>query len=122
MHPRAAELVATLSLRPHPEGGFYREVLGSTSVVAPADARGRRRADNDLLPLTEGSISRWHQVDSDEVWHFYEGEPIELLQLEPSWRMSSIARDYTRRRRRATARPPRRPSPHDEPADECHGA
>ena len=35
-----------------------------------------------LLPA--GSVSRWHQVDSDEVWHFYEGEPLELWILSPN--------------------------------------
>jgi hypothetical protein len=35
-----------------------------------------------LLP--EGSVSRWHQVASDEVWHLYEGGPLELLELSAS--------------------------------------
>ena len=80
MHPRAADLVSVLDLRPHPEGGFYREVHRSTSRVTTGDARGERAAITTIyFLLTAGAQSRWHRVDSDEVWHFYEGDPLELL-------------------------------------------
>lgn len=82
MHRRAAELIANLELRPHPEGGFYREVFRSARQVSPSDARGVRAALTTIyFLLPEGSISRWHQVASDEVWHLYEGGPLELLEL-----------------------------------------
>ena len=82
MHPRAAELIATLALRPHPEGGFFREVFRSGVQVEPEDGRGSRAALTTIyFLLPEGSISRWHQVASDEVWHLYEGGPLELLEL-----------------------------------------
>lgn len=79
MHPRATHLIATLGLQPHPEGGYYRQVYKSASGVMPADARGQRTALTTiffLLPADE--MSRWHRVTSDEVWHFYEGAPLEL--------------------------------------------
>lgn len=80
---RAAELIALLGLEPHPEGGFFREVFRSTSRVATADARGARSALTTIyFLLSAGTQSRWHQVDSDEVWHFYEGDPLELLELD----------------------------------------
>ena len=83
MHPRAAELIATLDLRPHPEGGFYREVFRSEARVTPADGRGARAALTTIyFLLPEGSVSRWHRVSSDEVWHLYEGGPLELLELD----------------------------------------
>jgi uncharacterized protein len=85
MHPRAAELIAVLGLQPHPEGGFYREVFRSAVQVAPLDRRGPRAALTTIyFLLAEGSFSRWHQVASDEVWHLYEGGPLELLELSPS--------------------------------------
>ena len=87
MHPRAAELIATLDLRPHPEGGFYREVFRSEARVTPADGRGARAALTTIyFLLPEGSVSRWHRVSSDEVWHLYEGGPLELLELSESGR------------------------------------
>ena len=85
MHPRAAELIATLDLRPHPEGGFCREVFRSTSTVATNDERGQRAALTTIyFLLVRGTVSRWHRVRSDEVWHLYEGDPLELLELDAS--------------------------------------
>lgn len=85
MHPRAAELITTLDLRPHPEGGFYRQIFRSAVQVTPLDGRGPRAALTTIyFLLAEGSFSRWHQVASDEVWHFYEGGPLELLELNAS--------------------------------------
>jgi predicted cupin superfamily sugar epimerase len=82
MHPRAAQLIETLDLRPHPEGGFYRELHRSTSQVVPADGRGARAALTTIYFLLPGDTSsRWHRVASDEVWHLYECDPLELLEL-----------------------------------------
>ena len=54
----------------------------SAAEVSPADARGSRSALTTIFfLLPEGTQSRWHQVDSDEVWHLYEGGPLELLEL-----------------------------------------
>src|SRR5262245_37734 len=80
MHLRAAALVSDLTLRPHPEGGFYGEVYRSSASVQPSDSRTRRAALTTIyFLLVADAVSRWHQVDSDEVWHFYEGAPLELL-------------------------------------------
>ena len=85
MPARAADLITALRLVPHPEGGFYREVFRSTRSVMSEDPRGRRSACTTIYYLLpEGSQSRWHRVESDEVWHFYEGTALELLELSPS--------------------------------------
>jgi hypothetical protein len=85
MHPRAAELIAALDLQPHPEGGFYRQIFRSAVQVTPMDERGPRAALTTIyFLLPESSFSRWHQVASDEVWHLYEGGPLELLELSAS--------------------------------------
>ena len=83
MHQRAAELIALLDMRPHPEGGYYREVFRSDSRVTPSDGRSERSALTTIFfLLPEHSCSRWHQVDSDEVWHLYEGGPLELFEMD----------------------------------------
>ena len=83
MHARAAELISTLHLHPHPEGGFFREVHRSASHVTTDDERGERAALTTIyFLLPAGAQSRWHRVDSDEVWHFYEGDPLELLEID----------------------------------------
>jgi predicted cupin superfamily sugar epimerase len=80
MHARAAELVSSLRLVPHPEGGFFREIHRSSGTVFPADGRPERSALTAIhFLLVDGEVSHWHRVASDEVWHFLEGEPLELL-------------------------------------------
>lgn len=79
---RAGELIEALRLAAHPEGGHYAQVFRSASTVTPDDGRGTRRGLTTIyFLLTEGETSRWHRVRSDEVWHFYEGAPLELLHL-----------------------------------------
>jgi predicted cupin superfamily sugar epimerase len=76
---RHLSLIATLGLVAHPEGGYYSEVYRSPAVVKPADGRETRRALTTIyFLLPRGEVSRWHRVHSDEVWHFYEGAPLEL--------------------------------------------
>lgn len=83
-HPRVAELIRDLGLAPHPEGGYFVQIFRSSSLVSPADGRGHRPGLTTIyFLLSEGAFSRWHRVTSDEVWHFYEGAPLELLRLSP---------------------------------------
>lgn len=83
MDNRATHLISTLDLRPHPEGGYYREIFRSRLQVQPQDSRPARAALTTIyFLLTEGDVSRWHRVASDEVWHFYEGDPLELLTVD----------------------------------------
>jgi predicted cupin superfamily sugar epimerase len=85
MIDRANALIATLDLKPHPEGGYYGEVYRSTATVHPADGRGARAALTTIyFLLPAGAVSRWHQVQSDEVWHFYEGAPLDLWIAPPA--------------------------------------
>ncbi|HEY2927393.1 cupin domain-containing protein [Piscinibacter sp.] len=82
---RAAELVALLRLQPHPEGGFYREVLRAADSVDPADGRGARSALTSIdFLLARGQFSAWHRVASDEVWHLLEGAGLRLWAMPPT--------------------------------------
>lgn len=79
MHPRAQHLIATLALEPHPEGGWYRQVYKSKELVTRRSDGAQRTAITTIyFLLVEGTVSRPHVVQSDEVWHFYEGDPLEL--------------------------------------------
>lgn len=85
MHSRAAELIRMLALRPHPEGGHYGQVFRSSRRVRALE--GDRDVERTALTtiyflLTAGEHSRWHRVRSDEAWHWYEGDPLELLRLD----------------------------------------
>jgi hypothetical protein len=85
VHRRARRLIRTLLLRPHPEGGYYAEVFRSPHHVRRANSElgGERAAMTSIyFLLASGERSRWHRVWADEVWHYYEGDPLELVWLE----------------------------------------
>src|SRR5262249_48032632 len=79
---QARTLIDKLDLKPPPEGGSYREIYRSGERVETA--RGTRSAITAIYYLLErNQISRWHVVEADEIWQFYEGSPLELLAYEP---------------------------------------
>ncbi|MBV9565627.1 MAG: cupin domain-containing protein [Bradyrhizobium sp.] len=72
--PTAADIIARLELRPHPEGGYYRETFRDGRV----DANGRANATAIYYLLKRGERSHWHRVDAVEIWHYYAGSALEL--------------------------------------------
>lgn len=80
---RAAQLVEMLRLQPHPEGGFYRETYRSARRVKQG-RRERCAVTTIYYLLCTGQASRWHVVQSDELWHVYEGDGLELLVFHPA--------------------------------------
>jgi predicted cupin superfamily sugar epimerase len=80
MDARARQIVDALGLRAHPEGGFYRETFRSALQVPAGQAS---TAIYFLLPA--GTFSAFHVIQgSDEVWHHYEGDPVELHTFAPN--------------------------------------
>ncbi|HEY7634740.1 MAG TPA: cupin domain-containing protein [Gemmatimonadales bacterium] len=77
----AAETVRRLHLAPHPEGGFYRESFRSAQKVRLPDGRERSASTAIYYLLPHGAWSTWHRVQADEVWHHYEGAPLQLFRL-----------------------------------------
>jgi predicted cupin superfamily sugar epimerase len=79
VEPRsAAEIAAALGLRPHPEGGSYRETWRDEPA---GGARGH--GSSILFLLAAGERSRRHRLDATEVWHFHAGAPLELTVEAP---------------------------------------
>jgi predicted cupin superfamily sugar epimerase len=72
--PSAADIITGLELRPHPEGGHYRETFRDTS----AGADGRARSTAIYYLLSRGERSHWHRIDVVEVWHYYAGNALTL--------------------------------------------
>ncbi|MFC7521899.1 cupin domain-containing protein [Xanthomonas populi] len=78
MHPTAADLIRSLDLAPHPEGGHFRRVYASTRHVT--DGVHTRRALTAIrFLLSAGEYSSWHRVDAEESWHWQQGDALELL-------------------------------------------
>ena len=78
-----AELKQMLGLEPHPvEGGYFRRTYTSAATVyLPRGTRAQSTAIYYLLE--QGTFSEMHVLDSDEIFHFYLGDPVEMLQLHP---------------------------------------
>ncbi len=78
----ADDIVRLLDLRPHPEGGHYRETF--RDPVGGASGRASSTAIYFLLRV--GEVSRWHRVDAAEVWHWYAGAPLLLTVADAAGR------------------------------------
>jgi predicted cupin superfamily sugar epimerase len=72
--PTAAEIIARLELKPHPEGGYFRETFRDPRL----DADGRSVSTAIYFLLARDEHSHWHRIDAVEIWHYYAGSPLTL--------------------------------------------
>jgi predicted cupin superfamily sugar epimerase len=72
--PTAADIIARLELKPHPEGGHYRETFRD----ARRDQNERALSTAIYFLLARGERSHWHRVDAAEIWHYYAGSALTL--------------------------------------------
>ena len=77
-----------LSLRPHPEGGYYRVTYQSELTIVqdalPAAFHGDRFASTAIyFLLAELDFSAFHRIASDELWHFYAGSGLIVHVIDP---------------------------------------
>jgi predicted cupin superfamily sugar epimerase len=92
-HDRIRELIARLALAPHPERGFFVETYRApTGVAAPTHA-GPRAASTAIYFLIgpDAPATFLHRLLSDEIFHLYEGGPLDILRLHPDGR-ADVAR------------------------------
>jgi predicted cupin superfamily sugar epimerase len=83
LHSRAAELIRILGLVPHPERGFFAETYRATSRVEAATHGGLRSAGTAIyfLITSDQPATFLHRLKSDEIFHLYEGGPLDLVRL-----------------------------------------
>jgi len=85
----AYQIIALLNLTPHPkEGGYFRETYRSSETILekalPSKYQGIRSFGTAIYYLlTPETFSSIHRLHSDEIFHFYLGDPVEMLQLRP---------------------------------------
>lgn len=77
----AQHWIETLGLRPHPEGGFFRETYRASGEIGrcclPAGTSGARAFSTAIyFLLPGGQVSVFHRIRSDEMWHFYRGDTL----------------------------------------------
>ena len=81
---RTAEYwINNLNLLPHPEGGYYKESYRSEEEIIgselPSRFGGNRAISTAIyFLLIKGNFSAFHKIKSDEIWHFYDGDPIAI--------------------------------------------
>jgi predicted cupin superfamily sugar epimerase len=69
-----SDVIRLLDLKPHPEGGHFREMFRD-----PRQIEGGRAASTAIyFLLARGERSHWHRVDAVEIWHWHAGAPLEL--------------------------------------------
>jgi predicted cupin superfamily sugar epimerase len=68
-----ADMIRVLDLKPHPEGGHFRETFRDSRTV-----EGRSVSTAIYYLLKRGERSHWHRVDAAEIWHYYTGAPLKL--------------------------------------------
>ncbi len=95
MLPSAAYWIRHLQLSPHPEGGFFKETYRSPGQLS-LDSEDEpnhviRNFSTSIYFLLEyGNFSAFHRIKSDEMWHFYAGNTLEILILEPNQGLYTI--------------------------------
>jgi uncharacterized protein len=77
----AKELIRQLQLKPHPEGGYYKETYRSGESMNTS--QGSRNVSTAIFYLLEDKDkSHFHRIKSDELWFFHQGNPLELVMIQ----------------------------------------
>lgn len=84
--------IEQLKLLAHPEGGFYKEIYRSELILdrqsLPDSFKGDRHSSTSIYYLLQtGDFSAFHRIASDELWHFYAGDCLEIFELSSSGKM-----------------------------------
>jgi predicted cupin superfamily sugar epimerase len=74
----AAEVIRLLDLRPHPEGGHFRETFRDAARAQD----GRAVSTAIYFLLANGERSAWHRIDVVEIWHWYAGAALLLSMVD----------------------------------------
>jgi len=88
-------LIHQFNLKPHPEGGWYAQTYKSSEWIPahalPARFGGDRFFSTAIYFLLEqGNFSAFHRIKSDECWHFYAGDPLEIYILAENGTLETI--------------------------------
>jgi len=91
---KAQEIIELLGLKPLPfEGGYYRETYRSLGTISEAALQDKHEGERSYSTaiyylLTPENFSLFHILPQDEIFHFYQGDPVELIQIDPQSKMA----------------------------------
>ncbi len=80
----AKELINTLNLQPHPEGGYYKRTYASAHSIMLANSQRRLIGSAIYYLLESRDFSCWHRLNADETWHYYCGSPLCIYEINPA--------------------------------------
>jgi predicted cupin superfamily sugar epimerase len=87
--------IKNLGLLPHPEGGYYKETYRSVDTLSEAALEGKHNGPRNCSTaiyflITKNSFSAFHKILSDELWHFYAGDPLEIFYFNENKELVTI--------------------------------
>lgn len=93
MHLKAKQFIKQLQLKKHPEGGYFREVYRSVELILPKNLPERYKSSRNFSTsiyflLERKQFSAFHLLQSDELWHFYDGCTVLLYCLDQKGKLS----------------------------------
>ncbi|MEJ2193969.1 MAG: cupin domain-containing protein [Ignavibacteriaceae bacterium] len=95
MNKKAKEYIKKLQLKPHPEGGYYKELYRAGELILPDHLPKRfkssRTFSTSIYFLLEGKqISTFHRLKADELWHFYDGSTLIICIIDESGELRKL--------------------------------
>jgi len=97
------QIIKSLNLIPHPEGGYFRETYRCEDIIpfysSDNECIGSRNASTCIyFLLTSESFSAFHRIRQDEIWHFYDGSPLQLhlINSEGEHSLIKVGRGFER--------------------------
>ena len=89
------KLIQRFELRPHPEGGYFKETYRAAMQIGPEalgpEFSGKRNCSTCIyFLLTAASFSSFHKIRQDEIWHFYKGSSLILHLISPRGNYSNV--------------------------------
>ncbi|MDZ4664791.1 MAG: cupin domain-containing protein [Bacteroidota bacterium] len=95
------ELITKFELLPHPEGGYYKETYRSVEVIENTSKEfphQRSYSTAIYFLIEQNNFSALHRIKSDELWHFYEGDALEVIEidLEGNLTFTQVGREITK--------------------------
>lgn len=96
-------IVNKLNLLPHPEGGFYKETYRSEGLISEGSLNekfsGKRSYCTGIyFLLTKDNFSAFHKIKQDEMWHFYDGDPlaVHIIHSDGTYQKQLIGTNFSK--------------------------
>ena len=87
MNQHVQSWISQLQLQPHPEGGYYKEVIKGTM----GGANQRAQYSSIYFLLTHDNISHFHRIDADEIWYYHDGDSLTIHMIHPDGRYEQVS-------------------------------